>query len=103
MKTKHSLEKFLGGGNSLKGYINATYHELVEMYGEPNGICGDGKSKCIWNFITSDGVVFSIYDWKMYDTDKEDITLWNIAGNNSKSVDVVREDFPLALVTHQRI
>ena len=39
-----------GCGTSLQGYIHASYHELVEMFGEPQWQeSGDGK--CTFTFV----------------------------------------------------
>lgn len=63
-----------GCGTSLQGYIHASYHELVEMFGEPQWQeSGDGK--CTFTFVidyviqSADGDdedygTFTLYDWK---------------------------------------
>jgi hypothetical protein len=53
---------------SLKGYITATYNQLVEVLGEPtfNTPSGDGKTQVEW-VVGFDNNYYTIYDWKVYD------------------------------------
>jgi hypothetical protein len=77
-------------GTSLKGYIhNATYNELVELFGEPTydwGSDGD-KVQVEWVIRFKDGTIATIYDWKQYGTPVENITEWNIGGHKQDAVD----------------
>lgn len=54
-------------GTSLKGYINATYNQLVEVLGEPayDTPSGDGKVQVEW-VVSFKGDIFTIYDWKTF-------------------------------------
>lgn len=54
-------------GSSLKGYINATYDQLVGVLGEPtiNEPSGDEKTQLEW-VVEFKGNIFTIYDWKTY-------------------------------------
>lgn len=61
-----------GDGTSLKGYITASYHELVEMFGDP-AYGESGDSKCTFTFVVNyeveydgdyDYGTFTLYDWK---------------------------------------
>ena len=53
---------------SLKGYITATYSQLVEELGEPtfNTPSGDGKTQVEW-VVEFENNYYTIYDWKVYD------------------------------------
>ena len=53
---------------SLKGYITATYSQLVEELGEPtfNTPSGDGKTQVEW-IVEFENNYYTIYDWKTYD------------------------------------
>jgi len=53
---------------SLKGYITATYNQLVEELGEPtfNTPSGDGKTQVEW-VVEFENDYYTIYDWKTYD------------------------------------
>jgi hypothetical protein len=50
-------------GSSLKGYINATYSQLIELLGEPtyNEPSGDDKVQVEW-VVSFEGDIFTIYD-----------------------------------------
>ena len=73
-------------GTSLKDrLIGFNYKQLVTTFGEPTlpTESGDGKVQKQWVFVrTSDGAVFTLYDWK---TGDEDFTMtmnqnWNVGG-----------------------
>jgi hypothetical protein len=53
---------------SFKGYITATYLELVEELGEPtsNTPSDDGKIQVEW-VVEFENNYYTIYDWKTYD------------------------------------
>jgi hypothetical protein len=83
------------GGTSLQGYINASFDELVDMFGEPHYFepyTGD-KVQCEWSFKTNNGIVFTIYDWKEYGTHPHDVTSWHIGGYDKKAELTVLELF----------
>ena len=74
-------------GTCLQGYINTSYRDLVECFGEPH--CdGDGyKVDAEWMLRFEDGTVATIYNWKdgkNYCGEDglavEDITEWHIGG-----------------------
>jgi hypothetical protein len=52
---------------SLKGYITATYSQLVEELGEPtfNTPSGDGKTQVEW-VVEFENDYYTIYDWKTH-------------------------------------
>jgi hypothetical protein len=53
---------------SIKGYITATYNQLVEVLGEPtfNTPSGDGKTQVEW-VVEFENNYYTIYNWKVYD------------------------------------
>lgn len=55
-------------GTSLKGYINATYKQLVAALGEPtfNTPSGDDKTQVEW-VVKFRNKYYTAYDWKTYD------------------------------------
>jgi len=57
-------------GSSLKGYIYCTYQELIKVLGEPTypDPSGDNKVQKEW-VVEFNGNVYTIYDWKTYDSD----------------------------------
>jgi hypothetical protein len=77
-------------GTSLQGYVEAYYHQLVEVFGEPEG--GGDKTTVEWVLSFEDGTVATIYDWKEYET-PTDLYRWHIGGRNSRSVNLVNQTF----------
>lgn len=73
-------------GTSLKDrLIGWNYKQLVAAFGEPtfSKESGDGKVQKEWVFQrTSDGEVFTIYDWKTYDVNFTTTinSDWNVGG-----------------------
>jgi hypothetical protein len=77
-------------GTSLQGYVQAYYHQLVEVFGEPEG--GGDKTTVEWCLSFADGTVATIYDWKEYDT-PTGLYHWHIGGRNNLAVDRVISTF----------
>ena len=73
-------------GTSLQGYVTAYYHELVEVFGEPEG--GGDKTTVEWALKFADGTVATIYDWKEYETPMGQYR-WHIGGHNKRAVHAV--------------
>ena len=71
---------------SLQGYVRAYYHELVEVFGEPDG--GGDKTTVEWCLEFEDGTVATIYDWKEYETPMGRYR-WHIGGKDLDAVDAV--------------
>lgn len=75
-------------GTSYKGTIFATYKELVEKFGNPNGESFDGKVKNQWIIDFGGGIVASIYDYKQnLNTGKPED--WHIGGKSPAVVQLV--------------
>jgi hypothetical protein len=78
-------------GTSLKGYVNLTYNQLVEVLGEPTfkEESGDGKTQKEWvvefKDEWGDKNVFTIYDWKTYDVEytMNELNRFNVGGKTS--------------------
>lgn len=83
----------LVNGTSAQGHLAAYYHELLEVFGEPdvgpNQKLFD-KVTCEWDLEFEDGTVATIYDWKEPETPMGRY-LWHIGGKSSESVDRVLE------------
>ena len=65
--------------------IRTTVSKLRKAIGDPQGEQNDGNDKTNfdWNCETSDGKVFTIYDWKEYRKISEnEIIEFHIGGNN---------------------
>lgn len=80
----------------LQGYIDISYKELVEIFGEPNGL-GDGyKVDAEWILKYDNEYPISIYNYKNGKNycgadgyDVEDITDWHIGGSESRAVEII--------------
>jgi len=70
-------------GTCLRGYVYATYDQLVEMFGQPRDDID--KSSAHWAIRFDDGEVASIYDWKTQVV-PENMYRWHIGGH--------RDDMP---------
>ena len=86
--------KFTNGadvnGTHLQGYMEAYYHQLVEVFGEPEG--GGDKTTVEWCLSFEDGTVATIYDWKEYDT-PTGLYHWHIGGRSNLAVARVQQAF----------
>ena len=77
-------------GTSLQGYVQAYYHQLVAVFGEPEG--GGDKTTVEWVLAFADGTIATIYDWKEYETPMG-LYSWHIGGRGQKAVDRVTSTF----------
>jgi hypothetical protein len=81
-------------GTSLKGYLTATYDELVAKFGKPNaGASGDGKVKAEW-ILEAKGTIVTIYDYKEYSKSVKYVTDWHIGGFEMDAVKLIKRAFP---------
>jgi len=82
-------------GTSLQGYLpeGTTYHQIVNVLGEPLDGGWDGKTKAQWTIEFHDGTVATIYDYKQESRPKEWVTEWHIGGNSRQAVDMVLDLF----------
>ena len=93
-------------GTSLQGYINASYYNLVDVFGEPTHSTpsGDGKVNTEWNLrfkVIENGaqdeddweiVYATIYDWKEMGPEvarQASSYRWHIGGKSYMAEDVV--------------
>lgn len=89
-------------GTSYKDRISADYHDIVNAFGNPNSK-GDGyKVSCEWIIEFEDGLVATIYDWKVgrfysdddwgysYGLAPEEINEWHIGGHTGLVAERVR-------------
>lgn len=86
---EHFEQSSRSTGTSYRGCINVDYSKLVEVFGQPhmrgNGMQLGDKVQAEWCFEFEDGVVFTIYDWKNYQS-AEYITDWHIGGFSATNV-----------------
>jgi hypothetical protein len=73
-------------GTSFHGdTFRASVSDLRKICGEPTFECNDGSDKVNfdWTMETSDGEVFTIYDWKEYRSISEsEMIKWHVGGHN---------------------
>jgi hypothetical protein len=72
-------------GSSNKGYINATYGQLIASLGEPtyDEPSGDDKVQVEW-VVEFNDEIFTIYDWKTFSREYTENKLmeFNIGGKS---------------------
>ena len=79
---------------SLKGYIHASYYELLDLLGEPT-FKTKGGYKINFEWVVSyKGRIYYVYDWKVYASESltEPKFKWNVGSDKSAA------NFILALV-----
>ena len=74
----------------MLGYVQAHYHQLVAVFGEPEG--GGDKTTVEWVLSFEDGTVATIYDWKLDETPTS-MYNWHIGGVNNTAVTRVTSTF----------
>ncbi len=88
------------GGTFLRGYIKASYENLVTVFGEPHDPNGDNyKTDVEWAFEFADGTIATLYNWKngknylgeAEGLELDDIYEWNVGGNSDKAVSKLLE------------
>jgi hypothetical protein len=83
-------------GTSRKGYIKATYNQLVSVLGEPsfNTPSCDNKTQVEW-VVEFEGEYFAIYDWKVFyrEYTLKELDEFNVGGMSdaSKLIAVLEE------------
>lgn len=91
-------------GTSLRGHIDANYHDLVRVFGEPKYMGDrDGFSDKVWtqwamSFENEEGdsIIATIYDWKEQgpSSSREAAKYrWHIGGNSGEALWAVEEYF----------
>jgi hypothetical protein len=80
-------------GTSLQGYIEATYEELVKVFGQPKygPDAQEDKTTCEWCLWIDDTLV-TIYDWKTCYTPMNTYS-WHIGGNTKEAPELVYDAF----------
>lgn len=61
-------------------FIEATFDQMVDIFGEPHGKeeSGDSKVQVEWVFQLGGGLIFALHDYKEYSTDYHDVTRWHV-------------------------
>jgi len=77
---------FVGG--SRQGELEGIYmDDIVRVFGPPtwDQSSGDGKTQVEWDIKFDNGVRASIYDYKQYGVNPQDVDYWSIGGNSPVS------------------
>ncbi len=69
-------------GTCLQGSVETTYARLVAVFGPPPADSGGDKWRVEWVLRFDDGTVATVYDWKLFGTPVEDVTMWNVGGRS---------------------
>lgn len=84
---------------SLQGYIDASYEELVAVFGEPDRVCDEYKVDAEWTIRFENGVVATIYNYKdgkhycgEEGLDVEDIRDWHIGGGYGQEAAILVQE-----------
>ena len=83
----------------LQGYIECSYQDLVNVFGEEQSTNFDNyKSDAEWDIRFQDGLVATIYNYKdgknycgSEGLEKVDLTEWHIGGQNSEVLDRIKQ------------
>ena len=86
----------------LQGNVGATYHELVEIFGEPTRYEPDeyeNKIDALWAIKFEDGTVATIYNYKnglnylgAEGKRVSEISMWNVGGYDERAVTLVNDE-----------
>lgn len=77
-------------GTQRQGYVQATFEQMVEIFGEPDDR-DDDKTTTEWTCVFSDGLVFTIYDYCVSGCRDGREFGWHIGGHDSAVSDRVRD------------
>lgn len=79
-------------GTYLQGSVNTTLDELVQAFGPPlDGDMYKTRAEWVIEFELSTGelIIATIYDWKQYDTELDEVTKWNVGGKDPRAAELV--------------
>lgn len=85
------VETSKSNGSFLQGYLEASYLELVEVFGQPNlgpNDMGLDKVTCEWVLEYEDNKYCTIYDWKLPLTPEYTYN-WHVGGQDIDSLKAV--------------
>jgi hypothetical protein len=83
-------------GTGFRGVIKADYHDLVDVFGEPDKECDGTKLDRQWILQFENGTIVTIYNWKdgpnylrLAGLDPEKIIDWHIGGKTTDAICLV--------------
>ena len=91
-------------GQGYIGYLNCSYEELVDAFGEPfkiGSLTLENKIDVEWDIKFQDGTYLHIYNWKNGKNylgndglEVIQITKWNVGGHSEKDLEKLQMVFP---------
>ena len=78
-------------GTFLQGYVITSYQNLVDLFGEPVLQFDPAKTRANWVVQFEDGVVATVYDYKVLDKPLKQVTEWNVGGKSHVGHDRMME------------
>lgn len=76
------------GTHHMGHTIHTTYNALKAILGEPTHTDIDGKIRYYWAVENAQGIVFTIYDWKMYPFNNDAMIDWHIGAHDKDNAQV---------------
>lgn len=77
-------------GSSLSGYVEASYYELEQVFGEPTYVDEDPQEKVQTEWTLSlNGVTATVYNWKTGSTPAGQYR-WHVGGFGKGEVELVQ-------------
>ena len=73
------------GTHHMGHTIHTTYNALKAILGEPTHTDIDGKIRYYWAVENAQGIVFTIYDWKMYPFNEDAKIGWHIGAHSEQN------------------
>lgn len=91
-----ATNKSTSGTSFFETVISETPANMIKCLGAPHYTGGD-KTNMEWEMETSDGIVFTIYDWKNYGgISRHQVVEWHIGGfskeDTEKAVEELRSE-----------
>jgi len=85
-------------GTSLQGHVDASYNQLVEVFGKPSYKTPFSETEKIttaWDLEFPSGVIVTIYNWKNYenygkDPEPDEEYEWHVGGYDQNAVYLVK-------------
>ena len=92
--------KELNGTSFHDTTINCSVSTLKKVLGEPDCDINDGEDKVNfeWDMETSNGDVFTVYDWKEYRSlNENEMIEWHIGGHNGSVTEQAKHEIRNAI------
>ena len=93
--------KSIGGTSFHNIVVKCSLSTLIKVLGKPEYSGNDGEDKINfeWEMETSEGDVFTVYDWKEYRSlNENEMIEWHIGGANKYTTEQARKEIREAIV-----